>query len=154
MIGENMDHLIEENMGLVNAIVNRFSPKTYDERDQLTQAGRIGLWKALKKFDPDRGCKLSPYAWNPIKWEILKEIRFLKKTESMERLSNEDLEDMESSELWEVMPDVLSNSEKKVIILRTEGYKLQEICEFMQMGRSKIKRLVYQAVRKVRESNE
>ena len=45
-----MQDLIEENMGLVIAIVNRFNPKNSLERERYIQAGRIGLWKALDKF--------------------------------------------------------------------------------------------------------
>ena len=67
-----MKDLVEENMGLVISIVNRFNPKNLTEREDYIQAGRIGLWKALEKFCEDRGTKFSPYAWNPIRWEIIK----------------------------------------------------------------------------------
>ena len=70
-----MEDLIEKNMGLVLKVVNRFNPKTQADRDAYIQAGRIGLWKALLKFSKHGGSKFSPYAWNPIKWEIIKEIR-------------------------------------------------------------------------------
>ena len=70
-----MEDLIEKNMGLVLKIVNRFNPRTQTDRDAYIQAGRIGLWKALLKFSKHGGSKFSPYAWNPIKWEIIKEIR-------------------------------------------------------------------------------
>ena len=148
-----MDHLIEENMGLVNVVVNRFQPKTYHERDELTQAGRIGLWKALKKFDVKKGCKLSPYAWNPIKWEILKEIRFLKKTEALQKIPIELVIKQQKTGLWEILPDFLSDNEKKIICLRTEGYKLHEICQHMEISKSKVKQIAYTAIRKIRESN-
>ena len=45
-----MKDLVEENMGLVISIVNRFNPKNLTEREDYIQAGRIGLWKALEKF--------------------------------------------------------------------------------------------------------
>lgn len=43
-----MDELIEKNMGLVIKIVNQFQPRNHTERQDLIDAGRIGLWKALK----------------------------------------------------------------------------------------------------------
>ena len=58
-----MDELIEENMGLVISIVNSFKPKNHTEREDLIDAGRIGLWKALKKYDAKKSCKISTYAW-------------------------------------------------------------------------------------------
>ena len=48
-----MDDLIEKNMGLVVSVVNSFKPQNYTERDDYIQAGRIGLWKALRKYNPD-----------------------------------------------------------------------------------------------------
>jgi DNA-directed RNA polymerase specialized sigma subunit len=52
-----MEDKIEANMGLVVSVVNSFNPKSDEERDEYIQAGRIGLWKALQKYDPNRGCK-------------------------------------------------------------------------------------------------
>ena len=74
-----MEDKIEANMGLVVSVVNSFNPKSDEEREEYIQAGRIGLWKALQKYDPDRGCKFSPYARNPIRWEIIKTINSAKK---------------------------------------------------------------------------
>ena len=45
-----MEDLIEQNMGLVLTIVNRFNPKSHSDKEAYVQAGRIGLWKALTKF--------------------------------------------------------------------------------------------------------
>ena len=67
-----MDDLIEKNMGLVVSVVNSFKPRNQTEREDYVQAGRIGLWKALKKYDRSKGAVLSTYAWNPIRWEIIK----------------------------------------------------------------------------------
>ena len=68
-----MDDIIEKNMGLVASVVKSFKPKNHVEKEDYMQAGRIGLWKALKKHDPSKAA-LSTYAWNPIRWEIIKEI--------------------------------------------------------------------------------
>ena len=74
-----MEDLIEKNMGLVASIVNSFHPNDQTEREDYLQAGRIGLWKALKNFNPAKGNVLSTYAWNPIRWEIIKEIKIMKR---------------------------------------------------------------------------
>jgi len=72
-----MDDLIEKNMGLVVSVVNSFNPKSNTEKEDYIQAGRIGLWKALEKHDPEKSA-LSTFAWNPIRWEIIKEIKAIK----------------------------------------------------------------------------
>ena len=72
-----MDDLIERHMGLVVSVVNSFHPKGAVEKEDYIQAGRIGLWKALEKHDPQKSA-LSTYAWNPIRWEIIKEIKSIK----------------------------------------------------------------------------
>ena len=112
---------LEENMGLVISIVNRFNPKNTTERDDFIQAGRIGLWKAIDKFREDRGTKFSPYAWNPIRWEIMKEIRsYMKHKHLPLDLDNDDVlgtyTDGES--FWELVPSTLTEEEGAVIKLR------------------------------------
>ena len=84
-----MEELIEKNMGLVLSIVNKFNPKNQTEKEDYIQAGRIGLWKALTKFSKNGGSKFSPYAWNPIRWEIIKEIRSVKNKHASMRIEDE-----------------------------------------------------------------
>ncbi len=60
-----LDRLMAQHEGLVHAILRRYGsgPLSYSE---ALQAGRIGLWHALLKFDPDRGLAFSTYAWPSI----------------------------------------------------------------------------------------
>jgi RNA polymerase sigma factor (sigma-70 family) len=152
-----MENLIEENMGLVISIVNSFSPKNDEEREEYIQAGTIGLWKALKKYDPDRGCKLSPYARNPIRWEIIKVINSSKKFNNQCSLNNmvvDFLEICHEDNFWEFMPDSLTEEEKIILKLRCEGYNFSEICKKLERGRHYTKQLFMNAIDKLRESND
>lgn len=60
------DRLIEANLRLVVSIAKNYASKK--RRDQgvsfldMIQEGNIGLMRAIEKFDPDRGFKLSTYA--------------------------------------------------------------------------------------------
>jgi len=54
------DHMVVENLGLVRAVARRFG--AWSEPDDLFQAGCIGLLKAVDRFDPSRGVKLSTYS--------------------------------------------------------------------------------------------
>lgn len=56
-----LDHLMAQNDALVHWVIRRFpsGPLSYDE---ALQAGRIGLWQALRHFNPARGTAFSSYA--------------------------------------------------------------------------------------------
>ena len=149
-----MDDLIEKNMGLVVSVVNSFKPQNLTDREDYIQAGRIGLWKALKKYDSTKGAVLSTYAWNPIRWEIIKEIKCAKKGRysslnvcSPPIYKNKD-------KLWEALPSLLSEEEVDFLELRSMGYKLAEMAEITGRTNSYVKRVFYKAVRKIREKNE
>ena len=59
----------EDNLGLVHLCANRFRGRGIDY-DDLYSAGCIGLLKAVKAFDADRGVKFSTYAVPVILGEI------------------------------------------------------------------------------------
>ena len=151
-----MEELIEKNMGLVLSIVNKFNPKNQTEKEDYIQAGRIGLWKALTKYSKNGGSKFSPYAWNPIRWEIIKEIRSLKAkhasihTEEESQRSSSD----SSTSFWEYVPSNLTKKEEKVIQLRLEGYNFKEISVEMRCHRSHIKKIFHKAISKIRDTND
>jgi len=61
--------LAEENLGLVHLCANKFRGRGI-EYDDLYSAGCIGLLKAVKAFDTERGVKFSTYAIPVILGEI------------------------------------------------------------------------------------
>ncbi len=71
--------LILEHLPLVKHIVDKISvylPPSVDKED-LIEAGIVGLIDAVEKFDPSRNCKFSTYARFRIKGAILDELRSL-----------------------------------------------------------------------------
>lgn len=64
-----INSLAENNLGLVHLCANRFRNKGI-EYDDLYGAGCIGLLKASKAFDPERGVRFSTYAVPVILGEI------------------------------------------------------------------------------------
>ena len=156
-----MEKLIENNMGLVMSIVNSFHPKAQTERDDYLQAGRIGLWKALKKFNPAQGNVLSTYAWNPIRWEIIKEIRSKTGKAATFNFSTHDCIDSHEPPVlpktevvfWEYLPSNLNRLESNIIQLRLQGYNFKEISSKLDCNRSSIKKMYQSALDKIRETN-
>ena len=149
-----MEELIEQNMGLVLSIVNKFNPKNSTEKDAYIQAGRIGLWKALTKYSKNGGSKFSPYAWNPITWEIIKEIRTLTPKLPCIKLDNYTHPEIYPNiPFWEMLPNTLTATELEIIELRQAGYNFKEISTKLKRSRSHIKKHFHTAITKIKEVN-
>ena len=68
------EELVRNNLGLVRSVAARFSDRGYD-REELTDVGLTGLLKAIRTFDPARGCAFSTYAVPLIFGEIRRFLR-------------------------------------------------------------------------------
>ncbi len=66
--------LVKNNSALVRSIVGRFLGRGVDF-DDLYQIGMIGLLRAVRTFDPERGCAFSTYAVPLIIGEIKRYLR-------------------------------------------------------------------------------
>ncbi len=66
--------LLSENMGLVRRIAVRFTERGTDYED-LVQIGLIGMLKAIRSFDGDRGTAFSTYAVPLIVGELRRHLR-------------------------------------------------------------------------------
>lgn len=81
--------LAEENLGLVHLCANKFRGRGIDY-EELYSAGCIGLLKAVKAFDMERGVKFSTYAVPVILGEIKRLFRdggTIKVSRSLKELS-------------------------------------------------------------------
>lgn len=147
-----MDELIEENMGLVVSIVETFKPRNQTEREDLIDAGRIGLWKALKKVDKNKG-KISTYAWKPIRWAIIKEINKSKNHKSLDNIKEEPII-KPTSQFWELYSKDITQEEINLIELRRQGYKYREISSITGKSSASVRQKIYNAISKIKENNE
>lgn len=71
----NEEKLIRENTGLVKSVALRLYYACDEELDDLIQMGYIGLLKAARRFEPERGLKFSTYAVPMIAGEIRSQLR-------------------------------------------------------------------------------
>ena len=67
---------MEENDGLVHAVIRRQGGGDISYEEALW-AGRIGLWYAIKGYDPKRGTAFSTYAWVAISRSIYRRAKEL-----------------------------------------------------------------------------
>lgn len=72
---ENEEKIIEQNSGLVRAVALKFFRAGQEELEDLIQIGYIGLIKAARNFDSERGVKFSTYAVPMITGEIKSQLR-------------------------------------------------------------------------------
>jgi len=76
---EARNALIERNLRLVAHVVKKYEG-TGEDIEDLISIGTIGLIKAIKTFNDDRGTRLATYAARCIENEVLMHLRNLKKT--------------------------------------------------------------------------
>ena len=70
---EEIANLIKENEKLIYSITNYF--KNYNSKEDLYQAGCLGLISAYKKYNPNMNCKFTTYAYMYILGEMRKLVR-------------------------------------------------------------------------------
>lgn len=72
-MNNEITNLIIENDRLIYSIANYF--KNYNSKDDLYQAGCLGLITAYRKFNPNMNCKFTTYAYPYILGEMRKLVR-------------------------------------------------------------------------------
>ncbi len=71
---DSLDLLMARHEGLVHAVVRRYGFGDLAITEAL-HLGRIGLWRAIAHYTPERGVAFSTFAWPCIRNEILQEMR-------------------------------------------------------------------------------
>lgn len=70
----SLDQLMRQHEGLVQAVVRRQVLADLSFAEAL-QAGRIGLWHAILRYDPRRGSTFSTYAWPAIMRHVWRAVK-------------------------------------------------------------------------------
>ncbi len=170
--------LIEHNLRLVAHIVKKFESCSVDSED-LISIGTIGLIKAIKTFNSDKGTKLATYAARCIENEILMHLRATKKIRGEISLYDPIGVDKEGNEItlmeilgtdYDVVAEKvenlheqrrvlskirkLSSREKKIIELRYGLFNglrrtQREIARKMGISRSYVSRIEKKAIEKL-----
>lgn len=170
--------LIVHNLRLVAHIAKKYE-NVGEEQEDLISIGSIGLMKAVKTFNPERGTKLATYAARCIDNEILMYLRATKRPRQeaylqepigidkegneitlMDTLSTDDddiLQQVEKAleqhKLMELL-NVLTKRERLVIQLRyglIDGVKStqREIAKELRISRSYVSRIEKRAIEKL-----
>ena len=78
---DSLARLMAAHEGLVHAVVRKQVLGSLPFAEAL-QAGRIGLWRAILGFDPERGHAFSTYAWTSIMHQVWREVKLAERAHS------------------------------------------------------------------------
>lgn len=137
--------LVQQYLGLVISQAKRFAPNSVVDFEDYKQSAMIGLIKAYREYDPEKG-KFESYAWKAIRNSILDEIR------NAQSGSLTDIEQKEEVKISEWLPD-LSKMEQSIIKMYGDGYNLSEIARALGISRTWAGELFDRAVEKIRKAN-
>lgn len=126
----DIEEKIKKNIKLVDYFMKFVHGVTPDNRDDVYQAGLIGLWQAIKTFDESRNCKFSSYAGVCIKREMYKATN--DNSEGKQILS---LDNMET----ESPSDYASLSVKEPQMLVADGEKTISLMKRIAAGQRSVK---------------
>jgi RNA polymerase sigma factor (sigma-70 family) len=78
---DSLARLMAAHDGLVHAVVRQQVLGHLPFAEAL-QAGRIGLWRAILHFDPQRGTAFSTYAWTCIMHRVWREVKLAERAQA------------------------------------------------------------------------
>jgi RNA polymerase sigma factor (sigma-70 family) len=94
---DSLARLMAAHEGLVHAVVRKQVLGDLPFAEAL-QAGRIGLWRAILIYDPQRGTAFSTYAWTSIMHHVWREVKLA------ERAHSQGVEHLALSEVCSLAP--------------------------------------------------
>lgn len=140
-----LNALLRENKGLVWAVIHAQISGQADIAD-LEQEGWIGLWQAIKRYDPKRGARFSTFAWLLICHRIWKAVQQASRverwrdaegpyTEAADARLITDWQDAQIREALEEGLAELSERERQIVLLRYgwDGSPPQTFSEISQV---------------------
>jgi RNA polymerase sigma factor (sigma-70 family) len=100
---DSLSGLMVEHDGLVHAVVRRQVLGNLPFAEAL-QAGRIGLWRAILGYDPQRGVAFSTYAWPCIMRQVWQAVKRLDRTAPQPAIVSASpiLWEQDPAEVWKV----------------------------------------------------
>tara|TARA_R110002051_G_scaffold299267_1_gene366390 strand:- start:504 stop:995 length:492 start_codon:yes stop_codon:yes gene_type:complete len=140
--------LVNKHYGLVVSQAIRLSSQKNDLEDYM-QVGFIGLLKAIRNYDPDKS-QFSTFATVCVRNEIFRYMRKNKK-KPINLPSKKDDWYTTKEELWELLPDCLTEKEKLVLKMKAENYTHQEIAEELSCQKGQIKHIVRKIIETTRK---
>jgi RNA polymerase sigma factor (sigma-70 family) len=142
--------LISDNYGLIVKVASSFvSSSVVLSREDLIQEGFYGICRVIDKFDPKRG-KYSTFATVCARNAILKKLKYVR---PLPVKYAEDSYDQKTV-VEDVMPTSLTQQQRDIVKLRSQGYTQTEICKLLSIMPHHFRTLQQRAFNRMRRSDE
>ena len=147
--------IMHQNLGLVHKLSYRYQ-RTGISRKDLVQEGTLGLHRAIVKYDPSKGVKLSTYAYPWIRSYMS---RYVQKTrKAMDYLPVAEVynpeRDSESESLNEVedLMACLSHGERAILsYLYINNLTVDQVAQTLDIAPTQVRRYQQRAIEKMRQ---
>lgn len=124
------EELFNENQKLVDHILHKHFSHCFDMYDDCKQVGLVALFHASRYYNTERGVAFSTYAYPVIKNAIKDYVDEQMKgpTAPIEEAYEVPSNDTSDSYLKrEAILEILTEEEKRIVLLKESGYSLKEI---------------------------
>lgn len=147
----NIEKLVNDNEKLAYKVAHKYTPKTMVDFEDIKQMALIGLYKAAKGYDENKGAKFSTFAFRVMSNEVLQEMRkFQRTSESLEEMEMDIPHEEEYDHTMDSVKVYLDDQEFQIICLAMDGYNQKEIANEIGLGQSQVSRIYIRAKEKVR----
>lgn len=149
------EETLVENIPLVVSIAFKYRPKPPNDHDDLIAIGMMGLLKAIRGHNPERG-SLSTVAYLAIKREIERELgKRSRKDQPSNNIIELDVEQEERPDINDYLPDFLTDEDKQVLYMRFHlGNTFDEIGKSLGYTKQWASLKINSLIKRIRESNE
>ena len=136
---ENFEEVLEQYEPMIYASIRKL--RIYKNHSEFVQAGRVGLWKALQRYEKDRG-DFAPFAYRSIYGSIL---------DVLERIIGYKDEEVALYIIIEEALTHLNHTEQQMIqLLFIEGFSLDEVASRLRLSKETIKKKRQRTLKKLR----
>lgn len=154
---ENFEEVLEQYEPMIYACIRKL--RIYKNHSEFLQAGRVGLWKALQRYEKDRG-DFAPFAYRSIYGSILDELKKSHANEQqtvptesdvLERIigSNKEVVEQDKS-LTEALSHLNPTEQQLIQLIFIEEYSLNEVASRLEMSKESVKKKRQRTLKKVR----
>ena len=141
---------MHQNLGLVHKLSYRYQRPGISRKD-LVQEGSLGLHRAIVKYDPSKGVKLSTYAYPWIRSYMSRYVQKTRKAMDYLPVAEVCHLDAEEEDLGYLM-ECLSYNEMEVITqLYFNNTSLKDVSAMLGLSKIQVKRFEARALDKMRQ---
>ena len=145
--------IMHQNLGLVHKLSYRYQRPGISRKD-LVQEGTLGLHRAILKYDPAKGTKLSTYAYPWIRSYMSRYVQKTRKAMDYLPVAEVYNPEPESESLNEVedLMACLSHGERAIIsYLYVNNLTVDQVAQTLDIAPTQVRRYQQRAIEKMRQ---